>query len=160
MSTIYRMSQTWFPLPVLNFGNHRPKQPCIHIRILLSNNPEGHKLKSQGVYVVVEWRRNPFMDPQYIVLKSPDLDFSLFLANCLSHCWLHLRFKCISDLKVICAQFWGHICRSHLVPQKCQSKLTTALFLNPLWMEHPPMRPGDRQKCQGGKRGQTGAEGG
>ncbi len=45
-------------------------------------------------------------------------------------------FLCVSDLKVICTQSWGHIEETTLRPQKSQIKLTIASFLSPNQMEH------------------------
>ena len=48
LSTIYRESQTWF-LCLYWILTTIDLNTCIHIRFLLSNNLEGHKLKSQVV---------------------------------------------------------------------------------------------------------------
>ena len=65
-------------------------------------------VRLRSMLVKIQYRRrNHFWDTQYIVLESPDLEFSLFSYQLPDS--LLKSFKCISDLKVICAQSWGDI---------------------------------------------------
>ena len=45
-------------------------------------------------------------------------------------------FKCISDLKVICAQSWGDI-EALWALRSCQNMLIAAMFLIPNQIDHP-----------------------